>query len=317
MTQQPPVIEIKKLNKVFHVGFFRRRVHVVKDLSLVIQPGEIFGFLGPNGAGKTTTLKMLMGLIYPTSGEVKLFGQASSDLRAKARIGFLPEHPYFYEYLTGFEFLDFYGRLFGLSGSIRTVRVERLLELVGLTHAQEIPLRKYSKGMIQRVGIAQALINDPDLIVLDEPMSGLDPMGRKDVRDIIFKLKENGKTVFFSSHILQDVEMVSDRVAILNKGQLQKVGSLRDLLAQNLSHELEFSVSGMSPDARESLRKLETRVIVKGDPLTIAVKEEDLNKAIKIALKHSLTIESIVPFKGTLEDLFLQQVLQGPEEAKK
>lgn len=311
-TQHTPIIRIKNLVKEFRIGFFRRKVRAVRDLSLEVYSGEIFGFLGPNGAGKTTTIKTLMGLIFPTSGQAELFGLPANDIRAKARMGFLPEHPYFYEYLTGFEFLDFYAHLFGLPHSIRSARVERLLEQVGLSDAREIPLRKYSKGMIQRVGIAQALINDPDLVILDEPMSGLDPMGRKEVRDIIFHLKDQGKTVFFSSHILQDVEMICDRVAILHKGQLRKLGSLSELLSEMKERETEFTVSNLPHLPQEQLRSMSKRVVIPGERLTVVLDEKTLQDAISLVLREGGKIEAIVPQKATLEELFVQQV-QSPE----
>lgn len=309
-----PIIRTENLVKEFRIGFFRKRVQAVRGLSLEVKPGEIFGFLGPNGAGKTTTIKMLMGLIFPTSGRAELFGMPARDVEAKSKVGFLPEHPYFYEYLTGFEFLDFYGRLFGLNRSIRPTRVERLLEQVGLPHARDIPLRKYSKGMIQRVGIAQALINDPDLVVLDEPMSGLDPIGRKEVRDIIFNLKDQGKTVFLSSHILQDVEMICDRVAILIKGQLRKIGRLEDLLSEHSGHETELTVSGLSNLTNEQVRNMASKVVIPGDRLTVRLDAKTLQEAIQLVLREGGNMESMVPIKGTLEDLFVQQV-QSPEES--
>jgi ABC-2 type transport system ATP-binding protein len=307
-----PIIRIENISKEFRIGFFRKRVKAVQNLTLEVQSGEIFGFLGPNGAGKTTTIKMLMGLIFPTSGSSHLFGLSARDLRAKARVGFLPENPYFYEYLTGFEFLDFYSRLFGLSRSIRPTRVERLLEQVGLLHSRDIPLRKYSKGMMQRIGIAQALINDPDLVILDEPMSGLDPIGRKEVRDLIFNLREQGKTVFFSSHILQDVEMICDRVAILIRGQLRKVGTLYELLSQQKGRELELTVSGLPPLAAEQIKSMAVRLIVPGERLTIVLPESQLDEALHVVIREQGRIEALVPLKGSLEDLFVQQV-QNPD----
>ncbi len=311
-SKNTPIIRIENLVKEFRIGFFRKRVQAVRGLSLEVQPGEIFGFLGPNGAGKTTTIKVLNGLIFPSQGKAELFGMSANDIRAKSKVGFLPEHPYFYEYLTGFEFLDFYGRLFGLSRSIRPARVERLLEQVGLSTARDIPLRKYSKGMIQRVGIAQALINDPDLVILDEPMSGLDPIGRKEVRDIIFNLKDHGKTVFLSSHILQDVEMICDRVAILIKGQLRKLGTLAELLGEHSGHETELTVSGLPKMTNEQIRNMAKRVVIPGNRLTVVLDEQGLQEAMQLLLREGGKIESLVPLKGTLEDLFVQQV-QSPE----
>src|SRR5215467_11251203 len=224
------VVQTEQLSKIFRVGFWGKKVTAVDGVNLEVRPGEVFGFLGPNGAGKTTTLKMLMGLIYPTSGQARLFGRDLSDPLAKARLGFLPESPYFYDYLTSREFLGFYGHLFGLWGAVLDKRVDELLELVGMTHAKDLQLRKFSKGMLQRVGVAQALINDPELVVLDEPMSGLDPIGRKEIRDLILRLREEGKTVFMNTHILTDVEMLCDRVAIIVQGKIRYEGVTNQLL---------------------------------------------------------------------------------------
>ena len=218
----------------FASGFFRRRVEAVKDVSLEVRRGEIFGFLGPNGAGKTTTLKMLMGLIFPTSGRAEVLGLPVPSLSAKRRLGYLPESPYFYDYLTPEEFLDFIGALCALPSAERRARADRLIARVGLDHARGRPLRKFSKGMLQRIGIAQALMADPELVILDEPMTGLDPLGRKEVRDLILELRKEGKTIFFSTHILPDVEMTCDRVAIVIGGRLRNVGPLGDLLSARL-----------------------------------------------------------------------------------
>ncbi|MEZ4467203.1 MAG: ABC transporter ATP-binding protein [bacterium] len=266
-------VEVHDLVKTFDLGFLgalpgigplfsrlqlkgiAQRVEAVRGVSLRVEPGEIFGFLGPNGAGKTTTIKMLMGLIRPTSGTASILGRPLGDREARARLGFLPEHPYFYDYLKPIEFLDFYGRLFRIDARERRRRAEALVDRVGLRHAVNRPLRKFSKGMVQRIGIAQALINDPDLVVLDEPMSGLDPMGRKDVRDLIFALKEQGKTVFFSSHILQDVEALCDRVAIMARGRLRSIGPLHTLLGDEVERidvqpGKRLAGAGGAPDAR-------------------------------------------------------------------
>ncbi|MGH7480453.1 MAG: ABC transporter ATP-binding protein, partial [Candidatus Methylomirabilales bacterium] len=202
------VLKTEGLTKEYRIGFWRTRVRVLHDLNLEVHQGEIFGYLGPNGAGKTTTLKLLMGLIYPTAGRASILGRDVQDVAVKAQVGFLPENPYFYDYLTGREFLHFYGQLFGLAYRDRRQRIDELLHAVGLSKAAELQLRKYSKGMLQRIGLAQALINDPQVIVLDEPTSGLDPVGRKEVRDLILDLKGKGKTVFFSTHIVPDAEMI-------------------------------------------------------------------------------------------------------------
>ena len=227
-----PVLEIQELHKTFRVGFFRKRVDAVRGLSFAVREGEIFGLLGPNGAGKTTTLKVMMGLIAPTAGAVRIFGRPSSEPKARCDVGFLPENPYFHEYLTPRELLEFYGRLVGLTGAEIRRQRDALIEQVGLADAANRPLRKFSKGMLQRIGIAQALVGAPKLLVLDEPMSGLDPIGRKFVADLIGDLNRRGTTVLFSSHILSDVERLCHRVVILNRGVKVAEGSLAELAGE-------------------------------------------------------------------------------------
>lgn len=231
------VITTEGLTKEFRVGFRMKRVLALDNLNLKVEEGEIFGYIGPNGAGKTTTLKIMMGLIYPTSGNVQIFGRDIKDINIKMDIGFLPEAPYFYDYLTAREFLDFYSQLFGLGKKERERRIEELLDMVDLRLVKDTQLRKFSRGMLQRIGIAQALINDPKLVVLDEPMSALDPVGRTKIRDVILRLKDEGKTVFFSSHILSDVEMICDRVGLLVNGKLKEIGKLEELLGERESLE--------------------------------------------------------------------------------
>ena len=225
-------IELKKISRSFKNHFWQREKQVLKDVSLQIHKGEIFGFLGPNGAGKTTTIKIITGLIRPDTGNVKIFNAPANTLEAKKHIGFLPESPYFYEHLTGYEFLDIHARL----GNVQDHREKTTIFLskVGLEHASDLPLFKYSRGMLQRIGIAQALITDPDLFILDEPLSGLDPMGRKDIKDIILEQKDKGKTIFFSSHILPDAEAVCDRIGIIIKGEIMHIGALKDILKQGI-----------------------------------------------------------------------------------
>ncbi|HZS45814.1 MAG TPA: ABC transporter ATP-binding protein, partial [Blastocatellia bacterium] len=221
------VIEIENLTKDYLIGFWKKRPQrSLDDLSLDVQEGEIFGFLGPNGAGKTTTLKLLMRLIFPTSGTARILGRSIDDTEMRRDIGYLPEHPYFYDYLTARELLDYYGQLFDMSPSDRKARTIELLKMVGMEEFADRQLRKFSKGMVQRIGIAQALINRPKVAFLDEPMSGLDPLGRRQVRDIIAGLRDHGVTVFFSTHILSDVEVLCDRVAILNRGKRIGYGRL-------------------------------------------------------------------------------------------
>ena len=232
-----PAIRTTQLGKTYRVGFFMRRVEGLRDLDLEVNQGEAFGFVGPNGAGKTTTIKILMGLHRATSGHAELFGVPVDDARGRSRVGFLPERPYFYEHLTAREVLHFYGQLFEMDPGLREMRVEMLLERVQLQRFADVTLAKYSKGMLQRVGLCQALLHDPDLIVLDEPMSGLDPVGRALVRDLILEQRDAGKTVFFSSHILSDVEAICDRVAILVGGELRECGKLSDVVADRESLE--------------------------------------------------------------------------------
>jgi ABC-2 type transport system ATP-binding protein len=308
-TSSDLVVQTEQLSKIFRVGFWGKRVTAVEGLSLEVRRGEVFGFLGPNGAGKTTTLKILMGLIYPTSGQARLFGRDLGDPQTKARLGFLPESPYFYDYLTSREFLGFYGHLFGLWGAVLDKRVDELLELVGMTHAKDLQLRKFSKGMLQRVGVAQALINDPELVVLDEPMSGLDPIGRKEVRDLILRLKESGKTVLFSSHILHDAEVLCDRVAMILKGRLVACGRVTDLLDQGGSHQVELVVDRLTPEGLDHLRPLTDKVVVQGDRMLVVLKsQQQVGGALEIIRAAKACLVSLTPQKGSLEDLFIREV---------
>ena len=303
------VVQTEQLSKIFRVGFWGKRVTAVDRLSLEVRRGEVFGFLGPNGAGKTTTLKILMGLIYPTSGAAWIFGRPVGDALAKAKVGFLPESPYFYDYLTGREFLKFYGHLFGLWGKILDTRIDELLELVGMAHARDLQLRKFSKGMLQRVGIAQALINDPELVVLDEPMSGLDPVGRKEVRDLILRLKESGKTIVFSSHILHDAEVLCDRVAMILKGRLVASGHVSELIDQGTTHSVELVIDHLSPDGLEHLRPLIEKVVVQGDRLLAVLRHPgDVDAALDIVRAAKASLISLTPHKSSLEDLFIRMV---------
>lgn len=302
------VVQTSDLCKTFRVGFWGRKVTAVDHVSLEVRRGEVFGFLGPNGAGKTTTIKMLMGLIYPTSGTASIFGHPIGDHQAKAKLGFLPESPYFYDYLTGSEFLRFYGHLFGLWGAALEKRVDELLEIVGMTHARDLQLRKFSKGMLQRVGIAQALINDPELVVLDEPMSGLDPIGRKEVRDLIFRLKESGKTVMFSSHILHDAELLCDRVAMIMKGRLVACGPVSELIAGGTTHEVEMVIDRLLPEALEQIRPLACKVVLQGERvMVILASQQDVDQALDVIRSAKAKLVALTPHKASLEDLFIRE----------
>jgi ABC-2 type transport system ATP-binding protein len=301
------VIRAEGLSKTFVFGFWRRRVRAVEGLSLEVRRGEILGFLGPNGAGKTTTIKMLMGLVFPTAGHAEVFGRRVPSPASQSRIGFLPENPYFYDYLSGAELLDFAGRLFGLSGPERRTRAAALLERVGLRDAATRPLRKYSKGMLQRLGIAQSLVNDPELVVLDEPMTGLDPIGRKEIRDLILSLKAEGKTVFFSTHILPDVELSCDRVAIIAGGRLLDVGPLERLLAARV---LEVEVVLETPPGTdlETLRRA-ARSLRTATGNTIALVEEGkADEFLRLSLELGAHVVAVLPRKENLEDVFVRTI---------
>ena len=303
------MVRTENLRKVFVTSFKRQKVEALKGLTLEVKRGEVFGFLGPNGAGKTTTLKILMGLIYPTSGKAWIMGRELGDVSIKKGVGFLPEQPYFYEYLTALEFLDFYGRLFGMSKADRKGRAAELLPMVGLEHAGKLQLRKFSKGMLQRIGIAQALINDPELVVLDEPMSGLDPIGRKEVKDIMIHLKERGKTIFFSTHILPDVEVICDRVGILVKGELRSMGAVGELLEGVEAASVEMTFEGLSEGDLVAIKALSKTSFIQGRKATAFFDDGAKAKEAKdLIYKKGGDIISLIPHKRSLEDIFIEEV---------
>ena len=260
-------IRMINLSKVYRQGFFMRRVDGLRDLSLEVPTGAAFGFIGPNGAGKTTTIKILMGLHAPTGGEAWVLGHPVAESRARERVGFLPERPYFYSHLTARELLDFYGQLHQMPTALRRERSESLLDKVGMTRVADLKLSKYSKGMLQRVGLCQALLNDPDLLVLDEPMSGLDPVGRALVRDLLLEQRARGKTIFFSSHILSDVESICDSVAILVGGSLRGVGSVNELIGNRIA-AVELVIDGLPdpPAGADLIRSDGSRYRVRVEP---------------------------------------------------
>jgi ABC-2 type transport system ATP-binding protein len=299
------VLRAVDLAKTFHLGFFRKRVEAVKHASFDVRRGEVFGYLGPNGSGKTTTLKMLMGLVFPTHGRAEVLGRPVPNREAKRRLGYLPESPYFYEYLSPEEFLDLVGALCDVPRAERRARAARLLTRVGLDHARGRPLRKFSKGMLQRIGIAQALMGDPELVVLDEPMTGLDPIGRKEIRDLMLELKREGRTVLYSTHILPDVEMTCDRVAMIFAGRIRSVGPLAELLtARLLSTEvcLRHGV-GHIPELPEGAKVRQTP-----DGMLVDLPEgADVDAFLKAALGSGSNILSVTPRRESLEDLFVRQ----------
>ena len=301
-----PVIETFALEKSYRVGFWRKRqVAGLKPLNLAVEAGEVFGYLGPNGAGKTTTLKLLMGIIFPTGGSARILGMDIADPRMKSRIGFLPEQPYFYDYLTAAELLDYYAQLSGVPGRERARRVQEMLGRVGMTQSARTQLRKLSKGMLQRVGIAQAILHDPKVVFLDEPMSGLDPLGRREVRDLIQSLKEEGKTVFFSTHILSDAEALCDRVAILHKGELQGVGAVDDLTARTQS-KVEILFRGLEAITLLSARGAECHAT--GDMVRAVIAESGQEEALETLRRQGARLVSLTPLRATLEDYFIERV---------
>jgi ABC-2 type transport system ATP-binding protein len=254
-------VEIEHLTKVFKIPMRREHVVAVRDLSIKVEPGEVYGLLGPNGSGKSTTLKVVLGLVSPTRGKTKVFGEDSALVRSRKDVGFLPENPYFYKFLTGAETVRFFGRLSGLGGAALEKRVEELLDLVGLTEAAGRRVRSYSKGMLQRVGLAQALVQDPGLLVLDEPTAGVDPVGSREIRDLILALKARGKTILLCSHLLSQVQEICDRVGILARGQLVREGRVEDLLA--VRDRTEFVVEHGSPEKIAALREAAAKIGLK------------------------------------------------------
>ena len=264
------IVETKNLTKTYRDFWGRQKVRALKALDLEIRRGEIFGLLGPNGSGKTTTIKLLLGLLFPTSGEVNILGRPASDVAKNERIGYLPEESYIYRFLNAEETLDFYGRLFKIPSAIRRQKVAQLIQMVGLDTANKRQLREYSKGMTRRLGLAQALINDPDLIVLDEPTSGLDPIGTRNMKKLILQLKEQGKTIIMSSHLLGDVQDVCDRVGILYQGELKELGRVEDLL--KIVEQTEIRVAGLSEEAKRKIEKVieedKSRLVFCGNPTT-------------------------------------------------
>lgn len=302
------VIEIDKLCKDYMVGFWKPKPQrALNDLSIEVNEGEIFGFLGGNGAGKTTTLKILMTLMFPTSGNAKILGKPINDMEMRKQIGYLPEAPYFYDYLTAREFLDYCGKIFGIPNDARNRRVGELLKLVDLDFAGDRQLRKFSKGMLQRIGIAQALVNDPKVVFMDEPMSGLDPIGRREVRDIIRSLREQGKTIFFSTHILSDVEVLCDRVAILRKGNLAGYGKLSELEGTR-DPTMEMLVQGISNEDLSHFQDKAKKIVKTASGVQIHVLDESkIDEILVLVRKYNGKIVSINPLKTALEDFFVKE----------
>ncbi len=305
-------IVIDKLSKTHRPAWpWQQAVTTLHEVSLSVGYGEIFGFLGPNGAGKTTTMKIVLGLMRATTGTVELLGRPALDVDVHKSIGYLPESPYFYDYLTAEEFLWFYGRLGQVNPSDLQQRIPTLLAQVGLTEARYRPLRKFSKGMLQRIGLAQALIHNPQLVMLDEPMSGLDPVGRKDVRDIILGLRDQGKTIFFSTHIISDVEMICDRVGILAKGRMVTVGSMDELVNRNVAQSVEVICEGIDGESIPLVKEVAMRVLQRGNRCWMALPgQQRLEEVLAAVRQAGGRLVSIIPHKGSLEEIFLERTSQ-------
>jgi len=305
-------IEIHNLTKSYPVGFWKKQLRpALKGLTLTVEAGETFGFIGPNGAGKTTTLKLLMGIIFPTAGGATILGKDFRDLEIKRRIGFLPEQPYFYDYLSATELLDYYASLSGVDAAERKQRIPHLLEQVGLGDAGNKQLRKFSKGMLQRVGIAQAIVHDPEVVFLDEPMSGLDPIGRHEIRELIQSLKDAGKTIFFSTHILSDAEALCDRVAVIHKGELRGIGVMNELRS-SATGNVEVIWEGAG--ALERVGTLVTESHVTGALVRAKTANDKLDRLLEALRQQRARLVSVTPLQGTLEEYFLAKTSE-PETA--
>lgn len=306
-------IEILGLEKTYLVGFWARRPkHALHPLHLKVEEGEIFGFLGPNGAGKTTTLKLLMGLVFPSAGSARILGRDWTDPEVKAQIGFLPEQPYFYDHLTAHELLNYYAQLSGVPAKERSRRVESTLQRVGLPDVKSVQLRKFSKGMLQRVGIAQAILHEPRVVFFDEPMSGLDPIGRREVRDLMEQLKRGGQTVFFSTHILSDAEALCDRVAIIHQGELRGIGAVEDLTS-SVQGKVELIWQGTQVPA--SMKALGADCHVTGDTVRAIIEERQQDAAIDALRRERLRLIALTPMRTSLEAYFVEKLQRAETTA--
>jgi len=306
-------IETIELAKTYAVGFWRKKPRLaLRPLNLTVEEGEVFGFLGPNGAGKTTTLKLLMGLVIPTGGTARILGKNIDQAEVKAQIGFLPEQPYFYDYLTAKELLEYYARLSGVEAKDRSRKIDAMLARVGLKDAARLQLRKFSKGMLQRVGLAQAILHDPKVVFLDEPMSGLDPMGRREVRDLMEELKQQGKTVFFSTHILSDAEALCDRVAVIHQGELRGVGRVAELTSA-VAAKVELVWNGSTVPA--ALSAVGAEYHVRGETVRAVVPEAHQEAALEILRRERLRLVSLTPVRSSLEEYYLQKVSPAAKPA--
>lgn len=303
------MILFKNLTKIYQSGFIPKKVTALENLNLHVRRGEIFGYLGPNGAGKTTTIKLLMNLIFPSDGTASINGIDISDKNARVKVGFLPDYPYFYEYLNGYEYLDYTAKIFGIEKVKREEKIENLMTLVNLNGSEYLQLRKYSRGMLQRIGLASCLMNDPDLLILDEPLSGLDPIGRIEFKNIIKAQKKKGKTIFFSSHILSDAEKICDRVCFISGGKLVSFGTLDEMLNREvLSTEIECNQGNVDFKIIENSFN-EFKIVRSDIKFRIVLPQNiNLNNILKRLIELGVQIESVLPSKETLEDVFIKKI---------
>jgi ABC-2 type transport system ATP-binding protein len=302
------MIRVEGYKKTFRLGLRRKRVEAVKNIYFSVEPKEIFGFLGPNGAGKTTTIKALLNLIRPDSGELRLLGHRSDSLAWRTQVGYMPEHPTFYEYLSGFEMVAWFGRLAGMARHDAEIEAKKHLERVGLSHAMHRRLRQYSKGMLQRAGLAQALIGSPTLLILDEPMTGLDPIGRKDIRELIQELRHEGRTIFYSTHILPDVEMTCDRVCIVHKGETKQIGRLDEILRET-TRGVTVVVSGLEAARAEALKQAHPGGTFAGGSLEVLFADADYAREfLRQALAAGGRLERFEQHRDSLETIFVRSL---------
>ena len=304
------ILNITNLVKDYKTGFSGKKTRVLKDVSFDVHKGEVFGFVGPNGAGKTTTFKSILGFVTPTEGKIELLGKEHSSSEVKGRIGYLPENPYFYDYLTGEELLFYMGELHGLKRKYLREKVDELLLKVSMEHAKKVQMRKYSKGMMQRIGIAQALINDPEFIILDEPMSGLDPIGRREIKDLILEEKRNGKTILLSSHMLSDVEALCDRVGIIMGGAVIKTGKIGDLLKE-IHTDYEMHLEGPGDEIKQCVKDLRVEMDSRAGYIVLKFDEDIKRRVLDAVTRTSAEIVSIHPLRKSLEGLFVEEAKKG------
>ncbi|MDH5492875.1 MAG: ABC transporter ATP-binding protein [Myxococcales bacterium] len=299
-----PIVRVEKIAKTYRLGFWRKRVEAIREISFEVHRGEVFGLLGPNGAGKTTTIKSVLGLIFPSQGEIRVFGERPGTPAAAAKVGYMPENPYLYQYLRPRELLDLCARLAGIEPSLRAGRIEAMLEKVGLSQAVDRSIGKLSKGMMQRLGLAQALMHEPELLILDEPMSGLDPIGRKEIRDLLLEEREKGTTLLFTSHILSDVESLCDRVVIVQGGRVIREGRLHELL-EGGGGEIEITLTAVTSAARASLAAQADAIRDEGPAIVLTLGDEiAVQRLLTEAIELGATIRSVIPHRRSLERFF-------------